>query len=133
MPVLGERLRGPSVAGCCKRGEPRERGIEITGRLVDELHRRRDVDRLDVDLDERDLADPGLVFDLDGVVADADDQVGRAQETALQLPARPLDAPHRQRMILIDHSLGHRCGRERQVVALDEVAQQRRIGDAHRR
>ena len=36
-------------------------------------------------------------------------------------------------MILVDHALGHGRGGERQVVALDDVAQQLRIGDAHRR
>ena len=36
-------------------------------------------------------------------------------------------------MILVDHALGHRGGGERQVVALDQLAQQPRVGDAHRR
>src|SRR5580704_5800924 len=49
-------------------------------------------------LQERHLADPGFVFDLYGVVADADDQVGRAQEAALHLPARALDATCGERM-----------------------------------
>ena len=98
-----------------------------------ELDRRRDVDRLDIDLQQRHIADPGFVFDLDGVVAEADDKIGGAQHLALHLPAGALDAAERQGMILVDHALGHGGGGERQVVMLDDVAQQRRIGDAHRR
>ncbi len=55
------------------------------------------------------------------------------QHLALHLPAGALDAAERQGMILVDHALGHGRGGERQIVALDDVAQQRRVGDAHRR
>ncbi len=111
----------------------RERSVEIAAHLVNELDRGRDVDRLDVDLQQWPVADPGFVFDLDGVVAQPDDQIGGTQELALDLPARPLDAAERERMILVDHPLGHGRGRERKVVALDHPAQQLRIAHAHRR
>ena len=52
------------------------RMVEVAGHLVRDLHRRRDIDLVDVDLQEWNVIDPGLVFDLDGVVAKADDQVG---------------------------------------------------------
>ena len=48
--------------------------IEVAGDLMDEVHPWRDIDRVDVDLQQRNLADPRLVFDLDGVVAEPDDQ-----------------------------------------------------------
>ena len=86
---------------------------------MDELDARRDIDRIDIDLQQRHVADPGFVFDLDGVVAEPDDQVGGAQQLALHLPAGAFDAAERQRMILVDHALGHRGGGEGQVVALD--------------
>ena len=98
-----------------------------------ELHARRDVGRLDVDLEERHVADPGLVFDLDGVVADPDDEIGAAQKAPLHLPAGPLDAAEGEGMILVDHPLGHGGGGERQGVPFDEALQPRRIGDPHRR
>ncbi len=97
-----------------------ERGIEIADHLVRQVDRGRHVDRLDVDLQQRPVADPGLVLDLDGVVAEADHQIGRAQELALDLPAGALDAAERERVILVDHALGHGGGGERQVVPLDE-------------
>src|SRR5262245_18193240 len=62
--MLGERSGSPGVSTCGQGGEARERGIEIAGCLMHELHGRRDVDRLDVDLKERHFADPGLVLDL---------------------------------------------------------------------
>src|SRR6266849_834511 len=77
---VGERLRAPGIGGGGERGQPRQRGVEIAGRLMDEIDRGRDIDRLDVDLQERNVADPGLEFHLDGVVAEADDQVGRPQQ-----------------------------------------------------
>ena len=52
---------------------------------------------------------------------------------ALHLPAGALDAAERQRMILVDHALGHRGGGERQIEVLDKLPQQRRIAQAHRR
>src|SRR5262249_59567284 len=55
------------------------------------------------------------------------------EKLAMDLPAGPLDAAERERMILVDHALGHSRGGERQIVAFDDVAQQLRIGDAHRR
>ena len=45
-------------------------------------------------------ADPRLVFHLDDVVAQGEDEVGAAQELALHLAARPLDAPDGERMLL---------------------------------
>ena len=107
--------------------------LEVAGDLMGEVYRWRDVDRVDVDLQQRNVIDPGLVLDLDRVVAEPDDQVGRAQEPALDLPAASLDAAERQRVILIDHALGHGGGGERQVVALDELAQQVGVGNPHRR
>ena len=94
-------------------GETRERGIEIAHDLMRELHRGCNVDRLDIDLKQRNIIDPGFILDLDGVVAQPDDEIGRAQEFALHLPAGPLDAAERQRMILVDQSLRHRRGGER--------------------
>ena len=41
--------------------------------------------------------------------------------------------PSARGMLLVDQALGHGGGGKRQVVALDQLAQQRRIADAHRR
>jgi len=141
--VLVEHSRRPAVRARCvparpvsdlgQRRELRQSGVEITAHLVHELHPGCDIGGLDVDVEERHVADPGFVFDLDGVVADADDQVGRAQEATLHLPARPLDATDGERVILVDHSLGHGRGGERQVMALYQPAQQAGIGEAHGR
>ena len=130
--MLGQHLSGPAAHGVRQRHEPRQRGIEIARHLVDELDRGRDVHRLDVDLQQRPIVDPGLVLDLDCVIADPDDQIGGAKELALDLAAGPLDAAECERMVLVDHALGHGRGGERQMVAFDELAQQLRIADAHR-
>ena len=79
------------------------------------------------------VADPGFVLHLDRVVAEPDDQIGGAQELALDLPAGAFDAAERERMILVDHALGHGRGGERQAVAFDKLAQQLRIGEPHGR
>ena len=118
------------VQALARRAAPasaRQRRVEIAGHLVHELDRRRDVGRLDVDLQQRHVADPGLVLDLDRCRSRAR-RSGRRErrKLALHLPARALDAAERQRMILVDHALGHRGGGERQVVPLDHRAQQRR-------
>ncbi|MCX7314613.1 MAG: hypothetical protein NTV56_23625 [Alphaproteobacteria bacterium] len=96
-------------------------------------HRSGDIGLFNVDLQQWDVADPRLELDLNGVVAEADDQVGGPQELSLNLPARALDDADGQRMILVDHALGHRRGGERQVVPLDHLQQQFRIRHAHRR
>ena len=100
---------------------------------MDEVHRRRHVHRLDIDLQEGAIADPGLVFHLDRVVAEADDEVGRTQESALHLPASALDAAECEGMIFVDHPLGHGRGGERQIVTFDRSAQPRWVGEPHRR
>src|SRR5262245_34364668 len=100
---------------------------------MNELDRGRDIHRLDIDLQQRPIADPGFVFYLDRVVAETDDEIGGPQKFALDLPAGPLDAAERERMILVDHALCHGRGGERQIVAFDDVAQKRGIGDAHGR
>ena len=53
--------------------------IEIARDLMQQLDAWRDIDWIDIDLEQRHVADPGLVFDLDGVVAEPDDQVGGTQ------------------------------------------------------
>ena len=92
----------PGVASRRTRGEAHEGRIEIAHDLMRELDRRRDVDRLDIDLKQRNAADPGFVLDLDGVVAETDDEIGGAQQAALHLPAGALDAAERERMLLVD-------------------------------
>ena len=129
--MLGKRGSSPGVAACGQCGEPRERDVEIAGRLMRELDRRRDVDRLDVDLQKRHVADPSLVLDLDGVVAQSDNEISRAQQAALVLAAGALDHAERKRMVLVDQALGHGRGREGKAVALDHLQQQRRVGEAH--
>ena len=129
--MLDECGGGPIVGSRRQRREPRQRRIEVAGRLVHELDRWRHVGALDVDVHERAVVDPGLVFDLDGVVADADDQIGGAQEFALELAAGALDAAERERVLLIDHALGHGGGGEWQMMAFDEALQQRRIAQPH--
>ena len=47
---------------------------------MNELDRRRDIRRFDVDLQEGPVADPGLIFHLDRVVAETDDEIGGTQE-----------------------------------------------------
>ena len=113
------------------RKQCRERNVEIAAHLMNELDRRRHIHRLDVDLQQRPVIDPRLVFHLDRVVAEPDDQVGGAQELALNLPARPLDAAERERVILVDHALGHGRGGEWQAVVFHKFAQQQRIGESH--
>ena len=95
---------------------------------MDELDRGRDVHWLDVDLQQRPVVDPGFVLHLDRIVAEPDDEIGGAQELALNLPAGAFDAAERERMILVDHPLGHGRGGERQAVAFHKLAQQLRIG-----
>ena len=87
-----------------------------------ELDRGGDVHRLDVDLQQRAVADPRFVFHLDGVVAETDDEIGGAQELTLELPAGALDAAERERMVVVEHPLGHGRGGERQIVMLDHTA-----------
>jgi len=50
---------------------------------MDELDRGRDVRRLDIDLQQRPVIDPGFVLHLDRIVAEPDDEIGGAQELAL--------------------------------------------------
>ena len=101
--------------------EARKRRIEIAGHLMRELDRRRDVDRLDVDLQQRHIADPGFVFDLDRVVAETDDEIGGTQQPPLHLAAGALDAAERKRMRLVDQAFGHRGGGEGQTELLDHL------------
>ena len=68
----------PSVGARRQRGKPHQRRIEVAGHLMHELHRGCDVDRFDIDLQERDIGDPSFVLHFDGVVAEPDDQVGAA-------------------------------------------------------
>ena len=95
-----------------------------------ELDRWRDVDRLDIDLQQRHIADPGFVFDLDGVVAEADDEIGRTEQLALHLPAGALNAAERKRVLLVDQAFGHGGGGEGQTEMLDHLPQTRRIARA---
>jgi hypothetical protein len=105
--------------------------IEIARHLVSHVHRGGGIDRLDVDLQERHVTNPRLVFDFDRVVAQTDDQIGRAQEAPLDLPATPFDAAKRERVVLVDHALGHRGRCKWQVMSLDDLAEQIRIGKPH--
>src|SRR4029453_10246185 len=92
--------------------QPLERGVEVADDFVRDRHARIRIDGVDVDREQRDLADPRLVLDLDDVVAEPDDQIGGPQELTLYLTAGPLDASESERMILGDHALGHRGRRE---------------------
>ena len=89
-----------------------------------EIDRGRDVHRLDIDLQQRAVADPRLVFHLDRVVTEPDDEIGGAQALTLELPAGALDAAERERVVLVDHPLGHGRGGERQTVMLDHPTEQ---------
>ena len=100
---------------------------------MDELDRGRDVHRLDIDLQQRPVVDPGFILHLDRVVAEPDDEIGGTQELALDLPAGAFDAAERERVILVDHPLGHGRGGERQAVSFHKLAQQLRIGEPHGR
>src|SRR5262245_13150925 len=99
---------------------------------MNEFHRRCDVRGLNIDMEEGDAPDPGFVFDLNSVVADADDEIGGAQQAALYLSARAFDAANCERMVFIDHALCHGGGGKWQTVSLDDVAQPVRTVDAHR-
>ena len=57
---------------------------------------------IDVDIEHRHRTDPGLVFDLNGVVAEPYDQVGALQELALDLAPATLDATKREYVVLVD-------------------------------
>src|SRR6266542_1777163 len=99
-----------------------------------DVDRGRDVHRLDIDLQQRPFADPGFIFHLDRVIAETDDEIGGTKKLALNLPAGALDATERERMIIVDHPFGHRRGGERQIVALDHSAQDRkstRLNSSH--
>ena len=79
MAMSGDLVRKPGIGSRGARGQAHQRRRQIADGLVRELDRWRDIDRLDVDLQEWHVADPGFVFDLDGVVADANDEVGGTQ------------------------------------------------------
>ena len=84
------------------------------------------VDRIDVHGQDGNPPDPRLVLHLDDVVAQGEDEIGAAQELALHLPARALDAPDGQGMLLVDEALGHGGRREGQAMPLDDLAQEDR-------
>ena len=90
--MRGDLVPKPSVGGRWTRGQAAERRVEIADDLMGELDRWRDIDGIDIDLQERHIADPGFVFDFDGVVAEPDNEVGGAQNAALHLAAGALDA-----------------------------------------
>ena len=100
---------------------------------MNEFHRRCDVRGLNIDMEEGDAPDPGFVFDLNSVVADADDEIGGAQQPALCLSACPFDTADRKRVILVDHAFRHRGGGERQAEMFNDIPQSIRTLDAHRR
>src|SRR6185312_12819205 len=104
--VAGKRGAAPAVLERLLRDEGLERGIEIAGRLLRNRDGAVGVGLLDPDMQQRNVADPGLVLDLGGVVTETDNEIGAAQELPLNLPAGALDAAERQVMILIDHALG---------------------------
>jgi hypothetical protein len=114
------------------RGECRDGGVEIAHHLVRDPYRAVRIRALDAHMEKRRRADPGLVLDLDRVVAQRDDEVRAAQEAALNLAPRPLDAAERQRVVLADEPLRHRGGCERHAPPVDEAPQQARISHPHR-
>jgi len=73
-------------------GQPRERGLEVADHLVDNRYIRVRIHGIHVDRQQGDLADPGLVLDLDDVIAEPHHEISRAQELALHLTASPFDA-----------------------------------------
>ena len=123
LPVIGDAVRQN------QRGEG---GIEIACHLGLQLDGRRDINLLDIDLQQRRVADPRFVLDFDGIVAEPDDQIGPTQNLPLDLPHCALDAPDRKRMILIYQPLGHRRARKRNAVTLDKTTQQTDIAHPHR-
>ena len=56
-----------------------------------------------------------------------------SSELALNLSPGSFDAAERERMILRNHSLGHRRGRERKAMTLDHSLQEIGIPETHRR
>ena len=70
LPLLRGRHRAASRGGAgSRRGETRQRRVEVADDLVGDRHAGIGVDRIDVHGQERDLADPRLVLHLDDVVA----------------------------------------------------------------
>ena len=122
--MLPRGVRGPVVSRRCGQcRQPRQRVIEVADHLVRDVHAGVDIGALDIDVQHRHLADPGLVFHLDRVVAQPDHQVGALDQRALQLAQGALDAAQRQRVVLVDQALGHHRRREGNAVALDQGAQ----------
>ncbi len=119
-----DRGFGPRIVRGRQCAERRKRRVQIAGHLGLQTHRPRDVDGLDVYLQQGHVADPCLVFDLDRVVAEPHYQVGIAQECALHLAASALDAADAERMVVVDHPFRHRRRRERHRPAFDEFAQE---------
>jgi hypothetical protein len=126
-------LRRPGILLGGLFGKARERGIEVTGHLMYEVDRGRNIDPLNISLQQRNVADPGFVLDLDGVVTQSDDQISGAKQLALYLPARAFDAAERQRVFLADQAFGHGGGGKGQTKMLDRSAQPCWIAKPHGR
>ena len=79
--MVGQRLRARQALRRRPAARPGAPALHRGRRSPDaaSVTRRRDVDRLDIDVQQRAVADPRFVFDLDRVVAEPDDQVGRLQ------------------------------------------------------
>src|SRR5262245_44710559 len=99
--MLGECGRVPLIGGSRQRAEPRQRCIEVANHLMHEIDRGCDVRLLDIDLQQRPIADPRFVLHLDRVVAETDDEIGGTKKGALDLPAGALDATKRKRMMIV--------------------------------
>jgi len=54
------------------------------------------IGRLEPEMQQRDIADPSLVFHLDRVVTQRHDEIGPPQELPLHLAASALDTAERQ-------------------------------------
>ena len=93
--MRGECRAGPVIAAGTGARERSDGGVETPHHLLRDLHRSVGVGRRDIDVHERQRADPRLVLDFDRVVAEPDYEVGAREERALHLAPRTLDAAER--------------------------------------
>src|SRR5512146_2858496 len=74
----------PVGGGGLQSGDGANSGIEITRRVPDKSQRARGVGRFRIDMQNRSIPDPLFIIDLDGIIADGDDQI-RAIDEALYI------------------------------------------------
>ena len=83
---------GPVIAARPAGGKALKAGVELTGELKGDLHTGVYIGPLDIDVEDRNRSNPGLVVHFDRVVAQSDDEICPRQKRTLQRAPRPFDA-----------------------------------------